>query len=89
MPAVPVPPFTIFLRSGGEASEDDHAVPNGALEGDIRDPLDRLRKAFEARAPRTRIRFLAEYAPRLASTLRVEDMIEERPSICSPARPSP
>jgi hypothetical protein len=74
---VPVPPFTIFLRLSGEASEDDHAVPDEPLEDDIRQPLARLREAFETRARRTRIRFLAEFAPRLASALRAEDMVEE------------
>jgi hypothetical protein len=75
---VPVPPFTIFLRPSAEAPEDDHAVPDEPLGDDVREPLARLREAFEARARRTRIRFLAEFAPRLAPTLRTEEMVEER-----------
>ena len=72
-----VPPFTIFLRPGAEASEDDHAVPDEPLGDDIRQPLARVREAFEAHARRTRIRFLAEFAPRLAPALRAEEMVEE------------
>ncbi len=52
---VPVPPFTVLLRPSAEASEDDHAVPDEPLGDDIREPLGRLREAFEARGRRTRI----------------------------------
>ena len=52
---VPVPPFTIFLHLGRNASEDDHAVPDEPLLGDnIREPLTRERESFEARSQRTR-----------------------------------
>ena len=77
--AIPVSPFTIFLRPSEVASEDDHAVPDEPLgNDDIREPLGRLREAFEARARHPRIRFLAEFAPYLAPALRAEDMVEER-----------
>ena len=61
---VPVPPFTIFLRPSAEAPEGDHAVPDEPLGDDVREPLARLREAFEARARRTCIRFLAEFSSR-------------------------
>jgi GNAT superfamily N-acetyltransferase len=76
--SVPVPPFTIFLHPGGEASEEDHAVPDGPIGDHLREPLARLREAFEMRARRTRIRFLAEFAPHLASALPALGMVEER-----------
>jgi hypothetical protein len=75
---VPVPPFTILLRPSAEAPEDDHAVADKPLGDDVREPLARSREAFKARARRTRIRFLAESAPRLAPALRTEEMVEER-----------
>ena len=76
---VSVPPFTVFLHPSTEASEEDHAVPDEPLlADDIREPLARVREAFEACARRTRIRFLAEFAPHLAPALRNEGMVEER-----------
>ena len=75
---IPVPPFTVFLHPSGEASEEDHAVPDEPLLGDdIREPLARVREAFETRTRRTSIRFLAEFAPHLAPSLRAEDMVKE------------
>ncbi len=75
---VPVPPFTLFLRTEGGGSEDDHAVPDEPLGDDVGEPLAKLREAFEVRDRRTRVRFLAEFAPYLAPALRAEGMVEER-----------
>ena len=75
---ISVPPFTLFLGPGGEASEDDHAVPDEPFGDDVRESLARLREAFEGRARRVRVRFLAEWAPRLAPALRAGGMVEER-----------
>ncbi len=86
---VPVPPFTIFLRLSGEASEDDHAVPDEPLEDDIRQPLARLREAFETRARRTRIRFLAEFAPVLRPPSEPRTWSRRERSSCLLAHPTP
>jgi ribosomal protein S18 acetylase RimI-like enzyme len=74
---VPVPPFTIFMRLGQETSEVDHAVPDEPIGGNVRGPLARLRKAFEARGRRTRIQFLKKFDPLLAPALRDGGMVEE------------
>ena len=75
---IPIPPFTLFLRTGGEASEDDHAVPDPSLGDDVREPLARLRATCGARARLTRIRFLEEFVPDLVPALEVENMVQER-----------
>ena len=51
---IPVPPFSYFLCPGVEASEDDHAVPDEPLGGDVRVPLTELRDVTRAISPMTR-----------------------------------
>jgi len=75
---IPVPPFTFFLCPGVVASEDDHAVPDEPLGGDVRGPLAELRDVCDTHSRRPRVRFLAEFAPSLALALRVAGMVEER-----------
>lgn len=77
--ALLVPPFTIFLHPGNVAGEDDHAVPDEPLAGDVRAPLAEVRGPFEARAQRLRVRFVAEFAPELARRLRAAGLVEEPP----------
>lgn len=90
-----LPPFTLYLRPGAEATTDDYAIPNEPLHSPIQAHLEHLRAECAARGRVARIRFLAEYAPELAGELRSAGMVEESETellactVESLARPAP
>jgi ribosomal protein S18 acetylase RimI-like enzyme len=67
--AVPVPPFTAFIHPFDELVYFNYAIPDGPIEGDVREPLKRLREEFQKRKRVPRFEYVAELAPALEETL--------------------
>ena len=72
-----VPPFTLFGPQGEARGSASYAVPDAPLGGDVHAALVRLGAAFAARGCRTRITFLAEFAPDLLPALQAAGFAEE------------
>jgi ribosomal protein S18 acetylase RimI-like enzyme len=67
--AVPVPPFTAFFHPFDAMVYLNYAIPNGPIEGDVREPSNRLREEFQKRKRVPRFEYVAELAPALEDKL--------------------
>lgn len=67
--AIPVPPFTLFINSTNAFKFFNYAIPDQPVEGDLREPLNRLQGEFIAAGRQPRIEYLEEYAPDLGQAL--------------------
>ncbi len=67
--AVPVPPFTAFIHPTDAMVYFNYAIPDGPIEGDVREPLKRLREEYQGRKRVPRFEYVAELAPALEDTL--------------------
>ncbi|MCY1079320.1 GNAT family N-acetyltransferase [Archangium lansingense] len=67
--SIPVPPFTVFLHPFDALIYFNYAIPDGAITGDVSEPLKRLRAEFQKKGRVPRFEYVAELAPALADTL--------------------
>jgi ribosomal protein S18 acetylase RimI-like enzyme len=75
--AVPVPPFTLFFHPTDDLTYFNYAIPDVPPDGDLREPLDRLRTAFVARGRVPRFEVLLEFAPALGAALDAAGFAQE------------
>jgi len=75
--AVPVPPFTAFINPESTAPYNNYAIPDGPIDGDLREALEALRELFRVRGRRARFEFIEAAAPELAAKLRDHGFEEE------------
>jgi GNAT superfamily N-acetyltransferase len=67
--AVPCPPFTAFFHPESSLPYFNYAIPDEPAEGDLSEPLARLRAAFAARGRTPRFELVEGFAPGLVDAL--------------------
>lgn len=75
--SVSVPYFTLFFHPTDALTYFNYAIPDGPCFGDLAGPLSLLRSEFARRGRRSRLEFIAEFAPWLAPALQAAGFAEE------------
>jgi len=90
--AVVVPPFSLFFHPSDSFAHFNYAIPNEPPAGDLTASLAALRQTFAAQDRIPRFEFIAEFAPKLASTLEAGGFQLESQTmlmVCSPEQYRP
>ncbi len=75
--SVATPPFTLFFHPDEGFKYFNYAIPDEPVEGDLREPLERLRSEFRRRGRLPRFEFIEAFAPQLPAILRQQGFVEE------------